>query len=536
MVTERVGEVLETLSEMPYITVAEMAAIEGRGTTALDGHLRRAEKENWVSHVLHPLRGRNGHRRYMLTNDGVRALAEVLGVRTSEIMDRVGTTGRALARYYQLVDILAGVYQTAATVASCYSSPELRVHPLSDGPLDAVVRMPVEPYSLGVMVKRPSLRDDFFELKIWRYKTRMRARPSALLVVAPTFLAGHRVKRLVQRNWQGLFLLSCIEHLGDPDAHVWAEPNRRDGVERVWSMREVLRGLPEPQRDFEPDVAPYTRVAVPRPGWQPAIVLTPKQRSVLYAIADWPMARDCVLAALAFCTLSSLTAYARRLRAQGLVRQVRVRRGDARWALTDAGIRFICTAARAADTKPRSFWSSELRRDDKFAGSKLRKLRREIRHTDMVYTIVAGIARQASAAYEVEAFEILPAHLTEKRPVMPDARVDLLMRSGEQHILLLEAERDTLSRAEMRARLRNYARVFDTESFQAEFPTRPWIAVVLEDSGAESNFSEAQVEAGRMKLPIALTNVQELVNPGGFLQAVWRRPGEYGDRVPFWDL
>ena len=94
------------------MTVGEMAGAERRGTTALDGYIKKAEKGGLVSHVTHSLRGRNGERRYMLTRAGVRALVEVEAERDvprSEVLERVGTSGRGLARYYELIDMLAGL-------------------------------------------------------------------------------------------------------------------------------------------------------------------------------------------------------------------------------------------------------------------------------------------------------------------------------------------------------------------------------------------------------------------------------------------
>ena len=219
-------------------------------------------------------------------------------------------------------------------------------------------------------------------------------------------------------------------------------------------------------------------------------------------------------------------------------------KGARRWVLTDAGIRYVCAAARASSDEPRRFWSAVQRVDGTYRGSKLRKLRRERRHTDMVHALVARFAGEAAAAVAVTGFQILPAHLTERRPILPDARLDLeVKRNGgsaewERYVLLLEAERGTLSRDQMEKRLGNYARFFARADSWDEFPVRPHIAVVLEDAAMESGFSSAQVRAGPTHLPIILTNGQRLLAPGGgFLQPVWRRPGQYGERgARFMDL
>ena len=520
------------------MSLDEMAACIGRGKTSTRKHVTRSEGAGLVSHLVHGLQGRKGARRYMLTGEGVHMLADVERVHVADVMDRPGTTGRALATYHRRIDVLEGVYLTAATVAKSFDEPELDIYVPRDGPLDGVVRNPEYRQSFGVMVKRPALDDGYFGLKVWRYGAQMETKPSALLVVAPQYLAEHGVQRLVERNWDGQYWITSLEDLGDPDLRVWWKPNYRDNEEEYWTMREIRESIPGDRLDDE-DLAdaPYKRVALPRRRWSPRVVLTHAERRTLYAIADWPLAKESVIARLTRLKVSTMEVVLRRLRAESLVHRVEARGGLMRWALTDRGLRHICATVRAADGKVREFWSSRKRKDGKFAGTKLSKLSDELQHTDMVHDLVARVAGEADAAVDVEEFHILPAHLTERRPVMPDAQMDLESASGARHVILLEAERGMPSRAQMRERLGNYAWVFEKRWFQASFPTRPRIAVVLEEPGSESNFSQAQVEAGRTHLPIALTNMDELVAPGGgFLQAVWRRPGEYGERSRFWEL
>ena len=529
--SQKVAPELKLLSYEPYQTVEEVAARLGKGNTSTRNHLTRAEDDGLVAHVLHGVHGRKGWRRYMLTGEGVQVLAE----RAADVMDRPGTTGRALATYHRRLHILVGVYQTAATLAACFDEPELRVHLPLDGPLDGVITMPTAPCSLGVMVKQRSLDDDHFGLKVWRYRVQMEAKPSTLLVVAPSHLAEHGVTRLVRANWKEPFLITSLEDLGDPDDRVWREPNRADGTERVWSTRQVLRIIPAQMvRAFQPPHDSYKRVAIPRRGWRPRIALTHKEWGVIYTVADWPLSKRSVIAALADATPGSLNSMLRRLRAHGLIREVEARNGEMRWVLTDPGIRFICWTARAADQEARKFWTSRRRADGRFVGTKLQKLNREIKHTDMVHAIVARFAEEARAAADVEAFQILPAHLSERRPVMPDARIDLQMSSGERYVLLLEAERKSLERKKREARLDNYARAVDTERFKEAFPVAPQVAAVLDDSDSECAFGQSQVDAGRTHLPILLTNMDQLSVQCGFLQAVWRRPGTDGPRERFY--
>ena len=539
VLSEQVSDILTMLSWNPYMSVNELASCIGRGTTSTRKHVTRAEQGGLLSHVLHNLDGRKRWRRYMLTGEGVRMLARVEEVCVADVMDRPGTTGRALATYHRRIDVLEGVYQTAATVAACPDEPEMEIYVPRHSPLDGLVLMP-EDRSFGVIVKRPAIDDRYFGKTVWRYGAQIEHKPSALLIVAPNRLAEHDVQRLVERNWDGRdrYWITSMEDLGDPDWRVWWKPDYRDDdEEEFWTMPEILESLPEDRLD-EDDLldAPYKRAALPRRGWSPRIVLTPADRQVLYAIADWPLARESVIAQLAGLKPSTLPVVLRRLRSHGLVDRVETRFGEMRWALTDRGLRHICSTVRAADGKVREYWSSRKGDDDGFIGTKLDKLNDELLHTDMVHELIARVAGEAEAAVDVEELQILPAHHTERRPIAPDARIDLESASGARHVILLEAERGKLSRSQMRARFGNYSRLFETREFRDMFPARPRIAVVLEDPGAEANFSRAQVEAGRTYLPMVLTNMHELSAPGGgFLQAVWRRPGEYGERSSFWE-
>lgn len=537
VVSKQVADLLQILSWTPYMTLEEMAACVGKGSTATRKHVTKAEKMGLVSHVLHGLLGRKGSRRHFLTGKGVQTLAELEGLRVAELMDAPGATGMALAIHHRRIDILEGVYQTAATVARCLDEPDLDVHVPRHGPLDGLVRIPEDNRSFGVIVKRPVINDKYFGLKAWRYGAQVENKPSALLVVAPSYLAEHGAQRLVEENWSGEFWITSLEDIGDPDDYVWHKPGYGDDEKEGWTMREVLQNIPEDRLD-EDDLLnePYKRAALPRRGWSPRRVLTPAERRTLYAIADWPLAKGRVTAVIGKVTPATVHVMLRRLCAHGLIGQVETKYGELRWALTDAGLRYICASARAADDDVRKFWSSKKRDDGRLAGRKLRKLNHEIRHTEMVHELVAKVAEEA-AAVDVQ---ILPAHLTEMYPVKPDARIDLGVWWKEEYrrcVLLLEAERGMLSRAKMRKRLSNYAKVFESAEFQASFPAQPYIAIVLEDPVVESNFNRSQVEAGWTHLPIIMTNMEELMAPGGgLLEAVWRRPGKYFERLRFVDL
>ena len=571
-VSEKTKKILILLSFAPFLSIGHMVGIRGWGMSPLRRHLKRMESKEvgWVASVPHALGGRKSAARYHLTDNGVKQLAQTLGKSVPHLMDRPGTSGYGLAACNRLIDIFTAVYETAATIARCYEcsdarcnefpeasrnesrearcnkSPDLRIHLLSAGPLDAVLRVRASPYSLGMVVYRRALSLKYFEKKIREYSKAGPSRPSALLVVSPGDMADHTVARLVARNYEGLgqealAAIAPSSRLGDPDARVWREIHRYDD-QRLLSMSNILGGLPEQIiRDFVPQVEPHKRAALPRKGWRRRPALTQGEDNALYTIADWPLAKDEVIGALAGLKHSTVAVFVRTLLRHRLVCRVPVQEGDERPVLTDRGIVYVCGAARADYNDGKELWSAELGPDGLFQGGNLRTLRREIRHTDMVHDVVRMFMTGARVE-GIRQIQVRPAHksVQDFRPpyerytshIEPDARIDLEMRDGTRRVLLLEAERGGLSRERMKNRLRHYARYLSMKRVTLDYPTRPTITVVLRDPGMESNFSLAQEEAKLTHLPVILTNMRELEHSqAGPFDSVWRRPGNYGLRL-----
>ncbi len=546
MVSERRKQILKDLSYNPFMSRADIMATRGwKKSTVRDDLKIMDENSKWIGYVKHSLEGRNATRRYHLTRAGVTLLTEEES--DSRIMDRPGTTGKGLATYYALIDNLAGIYRCASAIARCNDDPDLRIHLLSAGPLDAVVRLPDSPYSLGVMVYRPALSTAYFEKKVRYYANAGPDRPSCLLVVSPGYMADHAVARLVALNYPGVTAIAPLEKVGDPNARVWREPTSYDDERRLWTMQDVLdRVHQEAIRKFKPRVEPVEHAALPRAGWKPAIVLTNGERGALYTIADWPLGNREVIATLAKLKEDSLEKFERTLQKHGLVRWVPVGEEEEGRALTDRGIVYVCRAARADYENAKDLWSSEDGEAGKFRGGNLNKLAHDFRHTKMVYDIARRF-KVGAAVVHAKGLRITPAHKVERyfrpdserntRSIRPDAVIDVRMADGTRHVLLLEAERGTMSRRYMNNRLRHYNPYFRMERSKHDDPVPPFIAVVLEDAGAEANFSVAQVDAGLTHLPMILTNMSELArSPAGPFDPVWRRPGDYGERRSFEEL
>ena len=479
MVSERRLQILKELSYNPFMSMADMMDTHGWKRTTLRDHLKEMEAEpRLISHVKHSLEGRNPTRRYHLTRAGVTRVTEEES--DSPIMDRVGTTGKGLATYHALIDNLAGVYRCASAIARCYDDPDLRIHLLSAGPLDAVVRLPDAPYSLGVMVYRPALSTAYFEKKVRYYAKAGPDRPSVLLVASPGAMADHTVARLVALNYRGVTAIAPIEQVGDPNARVWREPTSYNDERRLWTTRDLLDRVPrEVIRKFRPRVEPVERAALPRAGWKPAIVLTNGERRALYTVFDWPLASRDVIATLAELTEGTLTKVEVALQKRGLVQSVPVNEEEEGFVLTDKGIVYVCRAARADYENGKGLWSAAVDEDARFRGGNLNKLVHDFRHTKMVY----DIARQfkvGAALVRARGIRITPAHKVERyfrpdserhtRSIRPDAVIDVRLADAMRYVLLLEAERGHMSRRYMENRLKHYERYFREERSKHDDP------------------------------------------------------------------
>ena len=532
-------QILNSLSENPFQSEADMVAICGWSRSPLHRQLTSMESDGWIAHVKHSLEGRNSTRRYYLTDKGVALLSDISGDESdSRVMDRPGTTEKGLTTYHTLIDNLAGVYRSAGAVARCLSVRALRIHLFSAGPLDAVIRILRPPYSVGVMVYRPALSTAYFEKKARYYANAGPERPSCLLVVSPDYMADHAVARLVTLNYQGVTVIAPLDRAGNPDARVWREPAWYE--ERLWTMRDILNRVPEKvSRKFKPQVKSFHHSAPPRSGWKPAIVLTYRGRGALRVIADWPLANREFIATLSDLTESSFQKIERTLRKQGLVRRVPVAEEEEGLVLTDKGIVYVCRAARASHEIGKDQWSAEDVEDGKFRGGNLKKLAHDISHTKMVHEVVRRFKAGAKVV-RARGIRITPAHKVERyfrpgtqrstRSVKPDAVIDLV-KDGRRYALLLEAERGAMTYKYMQNRLQHYQAYFREERSKHDDPVPPLIAIVLEDAGAEANFSRAQVDAGLTHLPAVLTNMGELArSPAGPFDPVWRWAGGFGQR------
>ncbi|MYA63029.1 MAG: hypothetical protein F4X94_10735 [Dehalococcoidia bacterium] len=238
MISDKQAEIVDLQTFAPFMTVEDMVIIHKFGRSPLRRQLDRMERMGLVCRVSHALQGRNASHRYAPTREGIQKSADKQEVPIEDIMRRPGGTGRGLAVFQRRLDILAAVYKVTGAIARCYDEPEVSVRMAGGRPLDAVIRMPDSPYSMGVMVHRPCMSYKSWEWRLRVYADESSERPSGLLIVSPDRMSDHGVARRVARNCGILALSAPLEDVGDPYAEVWRQPRWYD--RRAWSLASVL--------------------------------------------------------------------------------------------------------------------------------------------------------------------------------------------------------------------------------------------------------------------------------------------------------
>ena len=255
------------------------------------------------------------------------------------------------------------------------------------GPLDAALRLSGDRW-LGVMVKRPAFGGSYFRDRIQFARTTALGL-SGLFIVVPTRADTLDSLNAARRLGRIGCVVSQAEQAGDATADVWSVPRHSD---TCLSLSEVLEAFSAPARSprrriYSEEYEPSDDIAGPRP-------LSLQDKRLIHTIADWPLADLARLSRLAGRGRRGTRKTLERLRGLGLVHTVRL--GGVGWyALGDHGIDLVSAASRTRAHVNRRSWSPKRTESGLLRGTKLRKLAREIDHTQMAHQFIGDLRTQA---------------------------------------------------------------------------------------------------------------------------------------------
>ncbi len=520
------SDLLHQLAQTPFADRLELAALSGWSQSAVYRQMASMEHVGLVEHLTHATLLIPTTRRYCLSAEGLRQLAEGGGGKVARQLRSWPVSQEWRRLILERLDAAAVLYRL--TTAICESQHPLRFHWFRAQAMDAVIELPDGRSLALVRIGRTTDRTAFAK-RLGRLHEALRVGPAMILL--PDELRLRHVRRIVAGFTAMPFLAVERDVINmDADAAVWriASGNAR------FTLNEALSyAIPRSDQIIE---QPLTRVSMPRPLADCGVIsLSRTEQRALDLIGDWPWIRPTHLADLLDCGERHTGQVLQSLESDGLV--VRgFAEGKPRLALSDSGIAHSARRDRAAVGIAKQRWSVAHREPEQpldwrgLTGSRSRQLLRHIEHTESVQWFIANLAKQG-AADGASLAQLDPPHRASRyfrydgavRSVHPDAYFELLTSKSRQ-AFFLEYERRADRPATMRDRLAPYLCYYSTRRPLEDHGVVPSVLVVFEDELAADHFLKvARHELARAHVALPLfVSCKADISRWGPLASIWR--------------
>ena len=528
------GELLGLLARAPFLDQLEMAAISGRSRSAVHEAVKRLEQGRLVDSVLHAADITPPARRYCLTAEGLRRLAQVNGETVDDLLRSSAVSQEWRRILLERMDALAVLYRLAYAVASAAGPICIRVY--RSLPLDAALRLPGG-RTVGVVRQGPAADRTAFAKRLWRLAQVPLS--GAVLVLASDEVRLRHARRLLARtSVNALLALEKDAALAGAAHRIWRPSSGNARLDLGYALERLRPGgeLPDegpPSKMSLPgDIAADASRALP-------VLLKPAEKRALDLLGGWPWMSQRDLAGLLGVSESRVSRTVALLVELGLA--IRSPAAGGRLALTDKGLAFLARQDRASVGVARRRWSvnpvDAARPVDwrNVTGGRSRQLLRNLDHTAAVHGFISSLARQARAL-GWETAQLDPPHRASRlfrhdgalRAVYPDA-FGLLRRGSTTWAFFLEWERRAVRPATMAQRLAPYLRYYASQRPTDDHGVRPAVLVVFDDDIATTHFlmlAERETERAGVKVPLWVSH-REAIDKLGPLGRAWRAPGEW---------
>ena len=527
-------ELLGAMAEMPFLDRLELAAVAGWSKGAAYRNVAKLEQRGLVASVPHATPVIPRTRRYHLTADGLRCLAEATGDSVDRLLRTRPVSHSWLRLLLERLDGAAVIYRLASAVSEPAFPVRFRWYRAA--PLDAAVTLP-DGRTLGVLRLGRTAGRTGFGKRLRRLADG--PRPGLVLVIVPDEVRLRYAGRLLaQTPLNALLALEEDVALAGPDRRIWRPP----AANAFLGLRHALGRLPAGGALFEE--TPPSRLALPGDNYHSAFtpLLAPAEKRALDLAADWPWLSRRELAALLGVSEPRASQVVVALETRGLL--ARPPEAGGRMALTDLGLAALARRDRASVA---AAWkgSSVAPVDEgrplhwrNVSGGRSRQLLRNLDHTAAVHGFVASLAAQARCL-DWEVLQLDPPHRASRhfrhqegpRSVHPDA-FGLLRRGpdySEPWAFFLEWERRAVRPGTMADRLAPYLRYYSTQRPADDHGVPPAVLVVFDDDLAAGHFlrlAEELMDRAGVSLPLWVSD-RAAVQSRGPLGPAWRTPGRW---------
>ena len=399
-------QILDSLSRTPFVDSSELALLLGEPHATVHRALAGLLANGIAGRVSHGTAHLPSSQRYYLTAKGIRQAAELLGFATPSDFVRAYPMSREwLTLLIRRMDAVAAVYRLAASLSPGIDGLRSHVEFHRRGRFDATITLR-DGRSFGVVrqglaLRRRSLYDRLraiAQYDHWR-------RPDTVLILTPSAWELRRTAMFCINN----DLRDCFTAVESRDAlerrylRLWCEPTGLFGL-TYYTLETVSAygksgGGP---RTLSPE---RKRASLPRPERMaqaaPAFGVSPSEKRTLDFIADHPMIPREHLALWLGVSEGRVSQMVRSLvNTWGLVER-RGKRGDVRYTMSAAGIRYVTHRDRAELPTTQGIWSTALTADKqgrrRHVGHRIETWARQTKHADGITWFLSKLEAEARA-------------------------------------------------------------------------------------------------------------------------------------------
>ena len=533
-------QLFAALSRTPFVDTAELADILGEAHATIHRGLTNLLTAGSVGRASHGTAQLPASRRYYLTAHGIGEAASSVGFSTpSEFVRAYPVSKEWLALLIRRMDAVAAVYRLAATLSPGIDGLRSHVEFHRQGRFDATItRHDGRRFGVvrqGLALRRRSLYDRLRAIAEYDYTRR----PDTVLILTPS-------------RWEQQLTTRFCMDLNLRDGYVAVESRealeRRD--RRVWQQTSFLFGGTYHTLDFVSAQGSPTsrrctaspsrkRASLPDPERMvraaPTFGSSPAEKQTLDLITDHPMIPREHLARWRGVSAGRVSQLMHRLIATWDLVEQRGRRGDIRYTLSAAGIRYVTHRDRAQLQTTRGIWSTALTTDQqgrsRHVGHRIDTWARQTTHADGVTWFLSKLAAEARAAPSSALLWSVPTARSDRAfnwgeaAIAPDA-VGKLVAGGLQLPFYLEYELRARHPRGVAARLRPYTRYYWSPEPGEDQPPFPVTLFVVDGEAVEATFVSTAARMSLMSLPILVSCMSVLSNTG-ILGRSWH---------PLWEL
>ena len=528
------AELLRRLAATPFLDRLEMVAVSGWSRGAVYEAVRTLEDAGLIASVPHATDLTPPSRRFHLTADGLRRLAEEEHVAVDDLLRDYPVSARWRRVLLERLDAVAVVYRLASAVSNLAYPIRFRWYRAM--PMDAAIALPD---GRTVAIVRQGLTSDRtgFSKRLWRLT--QGPRPGAVLMLMPDEVRLRYARRLLAHTSVPALLAPEREAAAAaPDDPVWRLPS----VNAAVSLRAAIDRLPP--GGTLPAERPLARVSLPpdidergpggdAPDYMLPALLKPAEKRALDLLSDWPWLSLQDLAGLLGVSDQRASKLTTALEGFGLA--ARAPAAARRLTLTDLGLATLARRDRTAVGGARKRWSAAPADAGDWrnvSGRRSRQLLRDMEHTAAVHGFIAALARQArTVGWEIDQLDppIRASryfrHFGGMRSVHPDA-FGVLRRGSVLWPFFLEWERRAVRPVTMTARLAPYLRYYSSHRPIDDHGAKPAVLVVFDDDIAQTHFlrvARERMDRTRTALPLLVSH-RDLLEAEGPLGRAWLAP------------